>query len=101
MPAESGPDEGRRFPSTLGGACYVAVLVVVGAALVIVATGHWRTGIEIFGGALVAAALMRLVLPTRDAGMLAVRARWLDATLLAGTGAALWVLAATMPNVGQ
>jgi hypothetical protein len=33
--------------------------------------------------------------------MLAVRARWLDATLLAGAGAALWILAATMPNAGQ
>lgn len=101
MPAESGPDEGRRYPSTLGGACYLAVLVVVGVGLVIVATGHWRAGIEVFGGALVVASVMRLGLPSRDAGMLAVRTRWLDATLLAGAGAALWILAATMPNAGQ
>lgn len=101
MPAESGPEEDRRYPSTIGGACYIGVLVVVVAGLVIVATGRWRAGIEVFGGALVAGALVRLVLPSRDAGMLAVRARWLDATLLAGAGAALWILAATMPNAGQ
>lgn len=101
MPAESGAEEDRRYPSTIGGACYIGVLTVVVAGLVIVATGHWRAGIEVFGGALVAGALVRLVLPSRDAGMLAVRARWLDATLLAGAGAALWILAATMPNAGQ
>lgn len=100
-PGEDGSDEARRYPSTLGGACYIAVLVVVAVGLVVVATNHWRGGIEIFGGALMAAALMRLVLPSRDAGMLAVRARWLDATLLAGAGAALWVLAATIPNVSS
>lgn len=101
MPAESGPDEGRRYPSTLGGACYIGVLLVVATGLVVVATGHWRAGIEIFGGALVGAAALRLMLRRRDAGMLAVRARWFDATLLAAAGAALWILAATMPNAGQ
>lgn len=100
-PAQGGPEEGRRYPSTLGGACYIGVLTVVAAGLVVVATGHWRAGIEIFGGGLVGASLLRLVLPARDAGMLAVRARWLDATLLAGAGTALWVLAATMPSVGR
>ncbi len=93
-------DEGRRYPSTLGGACYIAVLTAVVVGLVVVATDHWRAGIEIFGGALVAAAGMRLLLPSRDAGMLAVRARWLDAAILAAVGAALFVLAVTIPDVG-
>jgi hypothetical protein len=44
------------------------------------------------------AALLRLVLPRRDAGMLAVRSRLVDCVLLAGTGAALFFLAATIPN---
>lgn len=94
-------EEGRRYPSTLGGACYIGVLTVVGVGLVLVAAGHWRLGIEIFGGALIGAAAVRSLLPTRDAGMLAVRARWFDATLLAAVGVTLWVLAATMPNVGS
>lgn len=100
MTPEPAPDEGRRYPSTIGGACYIGVLAVVLAGLVVVATGRWRVGIEIFGGALVAGALLRLILPRRDAGMLAVRSRWLDAALLAGVGAALWILAATIPNAG-
>jgi hypothetical protein len=38
------------------------------------------------------------VLPARDAGMLAVRRRWLDCLMLAGVGALLIFLAATIPN---
>jgi Protein of unknown function (DUF3017) len=88
----------RRYPSTIGGACYLVILAVVGAGLVVVASGHWRGGIHVVAGALVAAAALRLVLPARDAGMLAVRHRMLDATLLAGMGVALWVLASTIPD---
>ena len=42
----------------------------------------WRLGIQILGGSLLAAALLRLMLANRDAGMLAVRNRFLDAFLL-------------------
>ena len=51
-------------------------------ALVIAARGDWRLGIQILGGSLLVAALLRLVLANRDAGMLAVRNRFLDAFLL-------------------
>ncbi|MFT4288829.1 DUF3017 domain-containing protein [Nocardioides sp.] len=103
-PEESGrpsaPDveEERRYPSTIGGACYLVILAAVAAALVVVAAGHWRTGVHILAVALIVAALLRLILRQRDAGMLAVRGRFLDAGLLLVVGGALYVLATTIPN---
>ena len=96
-PAEQIEEE-RRYPSTIGGAFYLIVLAVVGFALVVVALGRWRTGIHILAGSLGAAAVLRLMLPQRDAGMLAVRNRFLDAAMLAGVGALLYFLASTIPD---
>ena len=99
LPAEPPVDDGvRRYPSTIGGAFYLAVLAVVAVALGIVATGAWRTGVRWYGGALLAAAVLRAVLPAKDAGMLAVRKRWWDCFLLAATGVALIFLAGSIPD---
>jgi hypothetical protein len=95
---EVGDEEPRRYPSTIGGACYLGVLAVIAIAIGVVTTGEWRAGVRWFGGALVAAAALRAVLPAKDAGMLAVRARWWDCTLLAGTGIAFFLLAGTIPD---
>lgn len=92
------PDEPRRYPSTIGGAFYLAVLVVVGFSLVLVALDEWRTGIRLMGGSLVFAAVVRLVLRSRDAGMLAVRHKVLDAVILAALGSALIFLAGSIPD---
>lgn len=92
------PDEPRRYPSTIGGAFYLLVLGVVAVAMVIVALDEWRTGIRLMGGALVFAALVRLVLRARDAGMLAVRHKVLDAVVLAVLGGALIFLATSIPD---
>jgi hypothetical protein len=93
------PDGGeRRYPSTIGGAFYLGILAVVALGLVVAAAGHWRGGVHLISGALVAAAALRLVLPARDAGMLAVRHRALDCSLLAVVGIALWLLASTIPD---
>ncbi|GAA1925617.1 DUF3017 domain-containing protein [Nocardioides hwasunensis] len=92
------PDEPRRYPSTIGGAFYLMVLAVVGAALVLVFLHEWRTGIRVMGGALVFAALVRLLLRARDAGMLAVRHKVLDALVLVALGGALIFLAGSIPD---
>lgn len=89
---------GRRYPSTIGGAFYLMVLLAAGAGLVIVADGNWRLGIKWIGGSLVFAAVVRLVLPAHDAGMLAVRRRLVDVTLLLGVGVLLWFLSTSIPN---
>ena len=92
------PDEPRRYPSTIGGAFDLLVLAVVAVARVVVALDEWRTGIRVMGGALVFAALVRLVLRRRDAGMLAVRHKVLDAVVLAVLGGALIFLATSIPD---
>jgi hypothetical protein len=75
----------------------LAVLVVVGVGLVFVTFGHWRRGIVVIGLALVGAALLRLLLPVRRVGFLAVRSRYVDVALLAVTGLALTVIVLTIP----
>jgi hypothetical protein len=98
VPAESAEPAGRRYPSTIGGACYLAVLVASGIGLWIVSQGNWRLGVKWVSASLVAAALARLLLPAPQAGMLAVRRRVIDVVLLAVLAAALWFLSATIPN---
>ena len=96
---EAFPEEPRRYPSTIGGAFYLSILAVAGTALFITYRHDWRLGIQILGGSLLAAALIRLVLANRDAGMLAVRNRFIDVSLLTGAGIALIVLATTIPDM--
>ena len=91
-------EEERRYPSTIGGAFYLLVLVVVVVAIGVAALDEWRTGIRLMGGALVAGALIRLVLRARDAGMLAVRHKVLDAVILLVLGGLLIFLAGSIPD---
>jgi len=92
-------EEPRRYPSTIGGAFYLSILAVAGTALFITYRHDWRLGIQILGGSCLAAALIRLVLANRDAGMLAVRNRFIDVSLLTGMGIVLIVLATTIPDM--
>jgi hypothetical protein len=98
VPAESAEPAGRRYPSTIGGACYLVVLAASAVGLGITARGDWRLGVRWIAASLVVAAVLRLVLPAREAGMLAVRRRSLDVTLLAVVGVALFVLSVAIPN---
>ena len=92
-------EQPRRYPSTIGGAFYLSILAVAGTALFITYRHDWRLGIQILGGSCLAAALIRLVLANRDAGMLAVRNRFIDVSLLTGAGILLIVLATTIPDM--
>ena len=89
---------GGRYPSTIGGALYLLVLAASGVGLTIVAHGNWRLGVKWISAALVCSAVARLLLPTRDAGMLAVRRRLVDVGLLVALGAGLWILSVAIPN---
>ena len=70
----------------------------VGAGLVAVALTEWRLGLRIISGALGTAAVLRLSLPEKDAGMLAVRHRLLDVGILVGVAIALVFLAGSIPE---
>jgi hypothetical protein len=98
VPPESAEPEGRRYPSTLGGACYLLVLVVSAIGLGLVSQGHWRAGIKGIAGALIFAALVRLVIPAQQAGMLAVRRRSVDVVILVVVGLGLFFLSTNIPN---
>jgi hypothetical protein len=98
VPPESAEPGGRRYPSTLGGAIYLLVLAASAAGLVIVAQGSWRTGVRWIASSLLAAALVRLVIPAPQAGMLAVRRRLIDVLVLVVVGATLWFLSTSIPN---
>jgi len=91
-------EEERRYPSTIGGAFYLLILAAGAVGIAIVWAGDWRLGIRCLAGALCVAAFLRLVLPARDAGMLAVRNRFFDAILLGGVGAAMFFLLTTIPS---
>ena len=73
----------------------LAALLVVGAGLLLVTLGYWRRGLVVIGVALMGTAALRLVLPLRRVGLLAVRSRWVDVVMLAGAGLALTVLTLT------
>ncbi len=75
----------------------LAVLVAVGVGLAMVALEHWRRGLLVVGLALVAAAGLRLVLPLRRVGFLAVRSRPVDVVLMAATGVLLTALTLAVP----
>jgi hypothetical protein len=77
----------------------LAVLLTVGVGLLLVTFEHWRRGLVVIGLALIGAALLRLLLPVRRVGFLAVRSRPVDVVLLAGTGLALTGIAISIPAI--
>jgi hypothetical protein len=90
--------EARRYPSTFGGLCYLAILVATSVGLLWVILGDWRVGTRVIGGALIAAGLARLVLRQRSAGMLAVRHRLVDVVMLVAVGASVVLLSGSIPE---
>ena len=95
LPPERAP---RRYPSTIGGALYLAALLGVGVGVVVVVLADWRLGVRWVGGSLLFAAGCRFLLPGHHAGMLAVRNRWVDGVLLVLVGVSVIVLAGSIPN---
>ena len=74
--------------------CLAGVALSVG----IMATGHWRRGSMAFAVTVLIAGLLRLVLPRRLAGLLAVRARWIDCLIMLGLGALMAALVMIVPH---
>ena len=75
----------------------LAVIVTVGIGLLLVAAGGWRSGLVVTGLALVLAGVLRLLLPLRRIGFLAVRSRPVDVALTLGAGLAVAVIALAIP----
>ncbi|HSV37369.1 MAG TPA: DUF3017 domain-containing protein [Nocardioidaceae bacterium] len=92
------PDEPRRYPSTIGGLCYIIVGVTAAVGLAIVVLGDFRTGLSVMGGGLLGGAACRLILPDHKAGMLKVRRKSLDVVFLTILGVGLLTLAIVVPD---
>ena len=72
---------------------YVCVLCGVTLGLVVVATGHFKKGSLLVGGAVLLGALARLVLPAGQVGLLATRKRAVDVVILVGFAVAITAVA--------
>ena len=77
----------------------VLSMAVAAAALVLIAVfDRWRLGSAVLGLAFCLAAALRLTLPARQAGLLVVRSRAVDAAVLLTLGFGLVALANTIPT---
>jgi hypothetical protein len=83
----------ERPPGVLGEIPLALIICGVGSGLVVIALHHFRWGNLLIAGSLLAGAMFRLVLPTRRAGLLAVRARFTDVITMCVMGVGLMVLA--------
>lgn len=86
-----------KKPSTTGGIIYLAVVAATLVGLGIVVAGEWRLGVVVMSAALGFACLSRAVLPDERAGMLRIRRRFVDITILAVCSGAMFALAALIP----
>lgn len=92
-----GPDHAEE--ARFGELPYLVVMVVTGIALLIISQGvHLvRSGTLVLAGVLLIAAMARLVLPERRAGLLSSRRRLLDVAILGVLGIGLLVAGLVVP----
>ena len=76
--------------ASFGALWLIAAALLSGMA--VIGFGHVRSGGLVVAGALVGAALLRLMLPRARAGGLVVRSRVADVLFLLGMGLALFVI---------
>jgi len=92
----------RDEPAVTGGLAWVLYLIVLAGAaagMFVVSRGsaYASRGTALLGGTLLAAALARLVLPNRFAGVLASRRKASDVLAFAVFGAAVLAVALSLP----
>lgn len=67
-------------------------------ALLWIALRHWRIGSSLIGLALLLAAVLRLVLPSEQVGLLAIRSRGVDLLLYSCLGLLILAVALTIQS---
>ena len=87
-----------RKPKTRGGVVYLLVVAAALVGLGVVAWSDWRRGVVVIGAALLGGAVWRYFLGEFDSGMLRVRRRWFDVSVMIAVGVLLIMLATTIPN---
>jgi hypothetical protein len=76
----------------------VVIGVLAGLVVSLLGESTWRWGCLLIGASLGIGAVERIALPTRDAGLLQVRSKAFDVTVLAVTAAAIIALAIAVPE---
>jgi hypothetical protein len=72
--------------------------VVAGLLVAVLGTATWRAGCLVIGASLGLGAVLRMALPSREAGLLQVRGKAFDTGLLLLLAAAVIVLAVLVPT---
>jgi hypothetical protein len=90
--ARKSAGHGRLLPGLLTG-----IAAGVAAGLLLTWLHHPQVGMYVVAAALAAAALLRLTLSERRAGLLVVRSRWLDVLALTALAVAIAAVAAATP----
>jgi hypothetical protein len=75
---------------------FAVVITIVGIGMLRVLTQHWREGAALLGGALLVAALLRVLLPSERVGLLAIRSKPVDVLIYSAFGGVLVLLALTI-----
>ncbi|MBN9108690.1 MAG: DUF3017 domain-containing protein [Pseudonocardia sp.] len=75
------------------------VLAIALAGMQRVLTAHWREGAVLLGGALIVAAVLRVILPQERTGLLAIRSKVVDVLLYSSFGLVMTILAVTITRV--
>ncbi|CAM3878426.1 MULTISPECIES: DUF3017 domain-containing protein [Tsukamurella] len=82
----------RVVRSVVANAGYASVIGVLTVGMVLVGLEYWRRGLVVFGAGTGLAAVLRATLPDRRQGLLRVRSRWFDTTVLALAAIAILVV---------
>ncbi|GAB3461774.1 hypothetical protein GCM10027570_47850 [Streptomonospora sediminis] len=98
---EPEPGAGEAAPGWLSQVPYFLVLSTMSAGIVVVAAAHFKRGPALIAGALMLAAVFRVLLPPHRIGMLAVRSRWIDIITFSTLAVLLIVLAWVAPQLSQ
>lgn len=90
----------RTWWLVISNVAYVLVVAFVVAGLVLIAIERWRRGLVVIGAGVGVAAVLRAALPDRRAGLLRVRGRIFDTTVLVLTAVAVLIIAWTISPLG-
>lgn len=95
-----GSTDGTRLRAVLVQLPYLLVMAGVLAAALLVMFDRWRRGSFVFGAALLVGAVLRAFIPSSQAGLLQVRGKSFDVTVMATVGGVMLWLAASIDSLG-
>ncbi|MET9328197.1 DUF3017 domain-containing protein [Tsukamurella sp. NPDC003166] len=82
----------RTVRTVIANAGYVVVVSILAVGMVLVGLEYWRRGLVVVGAGTGFAAVLRATLPERRQGLLRVRSRWFDVSVLAVAAVAILVV---------